>query len=680
MKAVIYARYSSDNQREESIEGQLRECKEYADKNGITILCSYIDRALSAKTDNRPEFQKMVQDSAKGLFDTVLVWKLDRFARNRYDSAHYKAVLRRNGVKVVSATENISDGPEGIILESMLEGMAEYYSAELAQKINRGLTENALKGKNNGGGIPLGYQLTDDQHLRIDPLTAPIVREIYQRYAEGETVRSIITSLNERHILTQKQKPFRPNSLHSVLCNRKYIGEYRYKDIIIPDGVPSIIPKDLFERVQMRVEKNKRTPARAKAEEEYLLTTKLFCGHCGRMMIGESGKSHTGAIYRYYKCSGAKRKLGCRKKAVKKDWIECIAVQYTIQRVFQDELIAQIADKLVELQNTEDNTLPLLRKQLADTNRGIENMLNAIQQGILTNSTKERLEELEKLREDLKASILQAELERPKYSREDIIEWISRFKYGDPSNKEYQRQIIDIFLNSIYVFDDRLVFTYNYKNGTQTVSLADVSAAFGSDLKSCTPPTKTWITGIQVFCFFPLWEKGRGKARSGRDAGTGLFFVSGGLLLPLGLFAEEEGLGEAVVEELDKGPHEEGGDQGAHPGQQAGQGADAHADQVAADAHEPEGPLPVFGDDDGDGVVHGDAQVRGHVQRGGEAHYQHTDGQKGDAHGQAGIGTDGVDGPHGEVHDVPGEEHVHQGGHPHVASGDEQVDHQHDGA
>ena len=178
MKAVIYARYSSDNQREESIEGQLRECKEYADKNGITILCSYIDRALPAKTDNRPEFQKMVQDSAKGLFDTVLVWKLGRFARNRYDSAHYKAVLRRNGVKVVSATENISDGPEGIILESMLEGMAEYYSAELAQKINRGLTENALKGKNNGGGIPLGYQLTDDQHLRIDPLTAPIVREI----------------------------------------------------------------------------------------------------------------------------------------------------------------------------------------------------------------------------------------------------------------------------------------------------------------------------------------------------------------------------------------------------------------------------------------------------------------------------------------------------------------------
>ena len=104
MKAVIYARYSSDNQREESIEGQLRECKEYAERNGILVLQSYIDRALSAKTDNRPEFQRMIRDSAKGLFDTVLVWKLDRFARNRYDSAHYKSQLRKNGVKVVSAT------------------------------------------------------------------------------------------------------------------------------------------------------------------------------------------------------------------------------------------------------------------------------------------------------------------------------------------------------------------------------------------------------------------------------------------------------------------------------------------------------------------------------------------------------------------------------------------------
>ena len=174
---------------------------------------------------------------------------------------------------------------------------------------------------------------------------------------------------------------------------------------------------------------------------------------------------------------------------------------YTIQRVFQDDLIAQIADELVALQNTEDNSLPLLRRQLADTERRIENMLNAIQQDIFTSSTHQRLEELEQLRDNMKASILQAELEHPQHSREDIIEWISRFRYGDPNDKAYQRQIIDIFLNSIYVFDDKLVFTYNYKNGSQTVSLSDVFAAFGSDSRSRTPPERpeTSVSGLFIF-------------------------------------------------------------------------------------------------------------------------------------------------------------------------------------
>ena len=147
MKVVIYARYSSDNQREESIEGQIRECTAFAEKNGITILRHYIDQAFSAKTDNRPEFQNMVKDSGKRLFDLVIVWKLDRFARNRYDSARYKATLKKNGVKVVSAAEVISDGAEGIVPESVLEGYAEYYSADLSEKVVRGMTENTLKSK-----------------------------------------------------------------------------------------------------------------------------------------------------------------------------------------------------------------------------------------------------------------------------------------------------------------------------------------------------------------------------------------------------------------------------------------------------------------------------------------------------------------------------------------------------
>ena len=246
MKAVIYARYSSDNQREESIEGQIRECTAFAEKNGITVLRHYIDRAFSAKTDNRPEFQNMIKDSGKRLFDMIIVWKLDRFARNRYDSARYKAALKKNGVKVVSATEVISDGAEGIILESVLEGYAEYYSADLSEKVVRGMTENALKSKYNGGTLPIGYQIDSDQCFRPDPLTAPFVREAFQRYDEGATMTQIRDWLNEQGMKNTRGNPLTYNSVQHLLKNRRYIGEYQYRDILISDGIPAIVPKDLL--------------------------------------------------------------------------------------------------------------------------------------------------------------------------------------------------------------------------------------------------------------------------------------------------------------------------------------------------------------------------------------------------------------------------------------------------
>ena len=180
----------------------------------------------------------MIKDSAKELFEIVLVWKLDRFSRDRYDSAHYKHILKKNGVKVVSAKEHISEGPEGIILEAMLEGYAEFYSAELSEKIHRGQKENALKGKNNGGGVPLGYLLDKKaQKLAIDPTTAPLVVEIFEKYADGKSVRSIVEDFNARGLRTKKRQPVNINSFSALLKNRKYIGEYRYQDVVIEGGV-----------------------------------------------------------------------------------------------------------------------------------------------------------------------------------------------------------------------------------------------------------------------------------------------------------------------------------------------------------------------------------------------------------------------------------------------------------
>lgn len=310
MKAVIYARYSSDNQREESIEGQIRECKAYAEKQGMTVLTTYIDRALSAKIDKRPDFQRMIKDSNKKLFDIVLVWKLDRFARNRYDSAHYKAILRKNGVKVISATEPISADSTGILLESLLEGYAEFYSVELAKKVKRGHRENALKCKCNGGSITYGYFVNKEQKFEIEPKEAEIVKEVFLRYSEGETIKEIVKSLNERGLRARNNKPFKANVFTHFLRNRRYIGEYRYGEIVIENGMPTIIDKELFDRVQKRIENNKHAPARTKttADEMFLLTTKIFCGKCGQTMAGESGTSRTGNIYYYYKCRSSKLK------------------------------------------------------------------------------------------------------------------------------------------------------------------------------------------------------------------------------------------------------------------------------------------------------------------------------------------------------------------------------------
>lgn len=515
MNAVIYARYSSDNQREESIEGQLRECREYAARNNITLIGSYIDRAQSARTADRPEFQRMIADSEKRLFDAVLVWKLDRFSRDRYDSAYYKQILKKNGVKVISIKENISDGPEGIILESILEGFAEYYSAELSQKIQRGHHDNALKAKNNGGYTPLGYVVDPVEHaLAIDPITAPLVREIYDRYDKGDRITDICESFRQRGIKTKRGTEFTMGTLNRVLTNRRYIGEYKYDDVVIPDGIPAIIEKDQFERVQYRMEANKRAPARAKAQEEYLLTTKLFCGDCGRIMAGESGKNGKGIIYHYYKCGGAKRKLGCKRKAVKKDWIEEVVVRITVSKVLTDEAIDRIADAILEIQNEGDTLTPTLHQQLRECEKGIENLINAIQMGILTSSTKERLEELEKQREALKLSLLQAQMERPKYSKEYIVSWISRFKYGNIHDKAYRKEIIDIFVNSVYLYDDHLVFAYNFKDGTQTLTLQEIESALCSDLaSSASPQTKTCNSNeLQVFCINIIFN---GRFRDG---------------------------------------------------------------------------------------------------------------------------------------------------------------------
>ena len=490
MNAVIYARYSSEGQREESIDGQIRECMEYCKQNGMTVVKEYIDRALSAKTDSRPDFQRMIKDSAKGLFDVVVVWKLDRFARNRYDSAHYKAALKKNGVRVVSAKENIADGPEGIILESMLEGMAEYYSAELSVKVIRGHTENALKCKYNGGTPTFGFAIDADKHYQPDPITAPIVLDIFKMYDTGSTMKQIVDHLNDLGVTTVRGKPADLNFISGILHNRKYIGEYQYRDIVVPNGIPALVPTDLFERVQEQMKKNKKAPARHKAEDDYLLTTKLFCGTCKAMMVGESGTSGTqGRKYHYYRCVNSKKRKICtaKHKSVRKEPLEQAVVSSVMRNIMDDAFVEYFVDQALALQGQESNELPSLRRQLADTEKAIENMLNAIQAGIFNASTKRRLDELEATKEKLELSIIKEEMKKPQFTREQIRFYILQYRKVDTNTLEGRRRLIDGFVNSVVVYDDYILVTFNYKEGAERITFEQIER---SDLSSLGGPTK----------------------------------------------------------------------------------------------------------------------------------------------------------------------------------------------
>ncbi len=494
IKAVIYARYSSHSQREESIEGQLRECKDYADRNGFVIIGEYIDRALSGKTDNREDFQRLIRDSEKGNFQAVIMYTLDRFARNRYDSATYKAKLKKNGVKVYYAKQSIPDTPEGIILESVLEGYAEYYSENLSRNIKRGMLENALQCKSNGSGIALGYKVGADHRYEVDPAGAKIVQEIYQMYADGMSKTEIIEVCNERGYRTRRGKPFNKNSLRTLLENKKYIGIYQFGDVIVEGGIPAIIDKALFDRVQAMLHHNRAARAKKKAKEDYLLTTKVFCGKCGSPMVGECGTSKKGITYHYYKCADRKRGGKCLKRTEKKDWLEEVVVRHTIEFVLTDENIERIATKAMELIEKEaaDNRMQLAYEaELKDITKRLSNILDLMEQGVATESTKERLLELESRKKDLEAQIIREKMKKPPLSKERIIHWLSSFKSGDIKDVEYRRRVIDTLLNSVYIYDDddgglEIVFTFNLSGqNTSRLTYKDVS-----DIVCSAPPTR----------------------------------------------------------------------------------------------------------------------------------------------------------------------------------------------
>ncbi|WP_082413700.1 recombinase family protein [Thermoanaerobacter thermohydrosulfuricus] len=481
MKAAAYARYSSDNQREESIEAQLRAIKEYCVKNNIQLVKIYTDEAKSATTDNRPAFLQMIQDSALGLFSAVIVHKLDRFSRDRYDSAFYKRQLKKNGVRLISVLENLDDSPESIILESVLEGMAEYYSRNLAREIMKGMKETALQCKHTGGIPPLGYDVGLDKTYIINEHEARAVRMIFEMYAAGKGYSDIIRAMNDSGFRTKTGRHFGKNSIHEILRNEKYRGIYIYNrtaskeagkrnhhksksedEIIrIEGGIPRIIDDETWERVQERMKRNKKGVNSAK--ETYLLSGLIYCGKCGGAMTGN--RRHSGTtknLYVNYECSTRKRTKACNMKSISKDYVENIVIEHLEKNVFSPEAIEKLVKKISEYaasRNVEINRdIKLFTDQLAGVQTEINNIVNAIAAGMFHPSMKEKMDELETKKANLTIKLEEAKLQAQTHApTEDMIRKYLQ-KDADIRNKspEEQKRIIQTYVKKIIVYDDKV--------------------------------------------------------------------------------------------------------------------------------------------------------------------------------------------------------------------------------
>jgi site-specific DNA recombinase len=562
VKAVIYARFSSDNQREESIDAQIRAIKDFADKNDIVVVKEYIDRAKSATTDQRPAFQQMIKDSKDGNFDIVLVHKLDRFARNRLDSIGYRMELKKNGVTLISILEQFdSDSPESIITESVLEAMAEYYSLNLAREIRKGQKENAYRAMWTGGTPPLGYDVDPaTKKLVLNDKESKIVELIFKRYIEGEGYLAIANELNNKGYRTKKGNEFTKNSLFSVLSNEKYIGNYifdrsaskdldgkrnghKYKndeDIVRIEGaVPPIISKDDFYYVQKKREKNKSLFIGGRKIETYLLSGKIFCGECGSIYCGDRRVDKRGSrtIVKYV-CNNLKRsgKKACSSRAIQRDLLETYVLDKLSENIFDDSLIPDITEYHNNFKLAQNKEYLNEHSKLENDLKKIEKDIDTLVTLITRTPSESIMDRITKL-EDEKAHIRINLSEHEYFNNISLVSEYEIARSIDTARKMLKnkllsnlQKIVELFVDKVIIYEDRVEVKFTFtktKNPHLTFDLEKNK----NNLENENPPDENledgYINGMK------LGEKNRDvtnfTSRGGGERGIrtlGTFYCS----------------------------------------------------------------------------------------------------------------------------------------------------------
>lgn len=510
-RVAQYARFSSDNQRSESIDAQIRAMNQFCKQNRWQVVATYTDEARSATTDNRPQFQQMISDSGKGIFDIVLVHKLDRFSRDRYDSAIYKKRLKKNSVKLCSVLERMDDSPESIMMESVLEGMAEYYSKNLSREVMKGMNETALQCKHTGGCCPLGYTLNAEKRLEIDEHEAEAVKIIFQMFADGHGYTAIINYLNEHGYKTKRGCLFGKNSLYEILANEKYTGVFVFnksaakadgkrnnhsyktsdKVIRIEGGCPAIVSKKLFEKVQRIRERNRRNTGQYHAKEFYLLTGKVFCGICGKRIQGNlrfSGERKNRMAT--YRCTTL-RKI-CNNKENNKDYIDVYVVELLREKIFNKTALKRkikAVNAYIQKYNTDfDLHYQDTENELNQVIAGLANITEAVEKGIITPAIMERAEVLEKQRNELQAQLAALRRFEP-LQLKDYLHLIDDYKNLKRNTPEF-RSFVQAYVDKVVTYSYHIEITLDVGFGvtdelkeTITIRRGELYELFESRIK-----------------------------------------------------------------------------------------------------------------------------------------------------------------------------------------------------
>lgn len=488
--AVIYARYSSSSQDEQTIEMQIKKCREYAEKNDLIILNEYVDEAKSGRSGKRSGLQQILSDSKEGRFQYVITYMSDRYYRNTSEALFFEQELNKNGVRLLYTLEVYDDTPWGTYMKTINYANNQLYSDLYSLKISNGLENNASKCLSIGNGsLPFGYKSADKQII-IAENEAPYVKEIFEMYKNGKTMAEIIRHLNSLGIKTKRKSEFNKNSIKRILKNRRYLGIYIYKEKETPNAIPRIIDDDLFEEVQALLEKNQKAPGRRRAKEEYLLTTKLFCGNCKEMMVGYPGTSKNGSLYYYYACKNAKLHK-CEKKNVRKEYVEELVFD-VVSTTLTPENIDEIAKNVVEMAEKKQdfNKLKDLEKALKRNDKEKNNLIEAVAEcssPIIRKSLYDKLQDLEEQSNHLKKEIYKEEKGKIKINVNQVKFFLGELKKKSYKDIKTRKKLINIIINRVYLHNEEMEIVLNTQDKEVRVNIKDLEEE-SSFIGSSSPP------------------------------------------------------------------------------------------------------------------------------------------------------------------------------------------------